>query len=101
VSEEWGPWIEHDGKGCPCVGQYVQYVIGKCKDGSDPSFDIHFPGPHEKRVGKCVYEGIAINDGGWCWGPHSYPNIRYRVRKPRGLTILESLLADLPEKVDA
>ena len=21
---EWGPWQIHDGKGCPCVGQWVQ-----------------------------------------------------------------------------
>ena len=22
--EEWGPWIEHDGKGCPGVGLVVK-----------------------------------------------------------------------------
>jgi len=27
--------------------------------------------------------------------------IRYRIRKPRGLTILEGLLENLPEEVDA
>jgi hypothetical protein len=27
--------------------------------------------------------------------------IRYRIRKPKGLTILEELLEDLPERVDA
>lgn len=29
------------------------------------------------------------------------PVAAYRIRKPRGLTILENLIADLPVKVDA
>lgn len=28
MAEEWGPWIEHDGKGCPVVGLFVQAQIG-------------------------------------------------------------------------
>ena len=27
MSEQWGPWIEHDGKGCPCLGQWVKAVF--------------------------------------------------------------------------
>ncbi|MEM1372658.1 MAG: hypothetical protein AAGG72_10625, partial [Pseudomonadota bacterium] len=23
---EWGPWIEHDGMGCPCPGELVESV---------------------------------------------------------------------------
>lgn len=26
MSEEWGPWIEHGGGDCPCVGQLAQVV---------------------------------------------------------------------------
>jgi hypothetical protein len=40
----------------------------------------------------------------WLWGSllnRSYDIIRYRIRKPRGLTILEGLLENLPESVDA
>lgn len=103
MAEEWGPWIEHDGRGCPCVGQYVQ---------------VEF---HEGTV----MEGIAghnaaqaIADGfdpyvAWKWALVSTTGlffnsariIRYRIRKPRALTDLKRLLADLPadlpETVDA
>jgi len=24
--EEWGPWIDHDGKGCPCVGVLTEVM---------------------------------------------------------------------------
>jgi hypothetical protein len=41
----------------------------------------------------------------WHWavirGAEWDPVIRYRIRKPRGLVILETLLTSLPEDVDA
>ncbi len=79
MTDEWGPWIEHDGKGCPCVGEFVHTV--------------HHHG----------YEflGIAGSGGGRSWDWSNAPwysrIIRYRIRKPRGLTILEGLLENLPE----
>lgn len=86
---EWGPWIEHDGKGCPMpLGTHSQ---AKCRDGSH----------HEGRIGLGDYEPLNA----WLWaddapkGPGDV--MRYRIRKPRGLIILESLLTNLPEKVDA
>ena len=94
MSEEWGPWIEHDGKGCPCVGQIVE-----CRwmdyDGT-VSAEGYLEGP------------VGIARGGPCWTwrvvagvPIAAPGfsaiIRYRVRKPRGLVILEQLLATIPE----
>lgn len=78
--EEWGPWIEHDGRGCPCLGQYVQV---------------------QNRDRKGTWEGIAGSEGGlsWDWSNAFLfdPVIRYRIRKPRGLTILQDLIADLPQ----
>lgn len=95
MSGEWGPWIEHDGLGCHCIGKWVQA---------------------QRRSGRIV-EGIAGSDcrargyspdsdeSAWthryCPGFTGDWIIRYRIRKPRGLTILESLLENLPEQVDA
>lgn len=75
MTEEWGPWIEHDGQGCPCVGQFVHIVY---------------------------VDGVELKaraTGGASWNHVSYAIqiSRYRIRKPKGLTILEQLLADLPE----
>lgn len=85
MSDEWGPWIEHDGKGCPCVGMYVHVVFNMSNDfigvaGVSPLFNM-------------------TNGGSWNWRAGFDPIIRYRIRKPRGLIILQSLIADLPEPV--
>lgn len=94
MSEEWGPWIEHDGKGCPCVGEFVHLVAyGGQEDLGVPTSGLSVPPP----------------PGFWnTWFWDSIPPwksaarvIRYRIRKPRGLTILEGLLENLPEEVDA
>jgi hypothetical protein len=101
MSEEWGPWIEHDGKGCPCRGEYVQatdrggvtaeFVAGTqmCK-GREPVF---------------CHAWRQYLPNAWTWGSmpgrEQYEIIRYRIRKPRGLTILEGLLEKLPDEVDA
>lgn len=85
--EECGPWIEHDGKGCPCIGAVVQSVE------RSGLMETHIAG------------GIGNGQGrqwDWCaWrmlGGHSSRNIiRYRIRKPRGLTILEEI-AQNPER---
>lgn len=75
MSEEWGPWIEHDGKGCPCVGMYAERI-------------------HDRGD---VVIGVVLRGGrSWEWAPGFTRVIRYRIRKPRGLTILENLIADLP-----
>lgn len=105
MSEEWGPWIEHDGKGCPCVGQWVQACLI-----STDYFSRSQGGAKEKTS-----EGIAgKSPWNWDWtkagklmpnGKVATKIIRYRIRKPRGLTILEELLENLPAptspKVDA
>ena len=83
--DEWGPWIEHDGQGCPVVGQYVQ-VVAEWKD--------HITGS----------DGLVVRPGpDWYWRnfPKTWMVRRYRIRKPRGMAILESILADTPEQVNA
>jgi hypothetical protein len=94
MTDEWGPWIDHDGKGCPCVGKLVDMVFAGCAQ------DTGIAGA------QCARLGIPHNGVGsaWFWEtetPEYDYIIRYRIRKPRGLVILESLLENLPEGVDA
>jgi len=86
MAEAWGPWIGHDGGGVPVAeGTWCQV---ETKDGHILEDRSHGPiGPGETSL--------------WIWS--TIPSrfwfmaiIRYRVRKPRGLVILETLIADLP-----
>lgn len=85
--EEWGPFIEHDGRGWPVkVGQYVHVIFA---DGDQ------------------VVE-TAVTDGtGWYWaecdavGCPDWKIVRYRVKIPRALAELRALIADLPVSVPA
>lgn len=95
---EWGPWIEHDGKGCPVLDGVICHRIL-----SEPA-----RGDDVRALGKD--EDISPVDRAWEWRawewePDAVWVLRYRIRKPRGLTILENLIADLPApahpKVDA
>lgn len=96
MSEEWGPWIEHDGKGCPCVGKWVQSYkvsISEC-------------GCFSNGLRHITSEGIAgISPWNWDWSQSGKiaPNgkvaskiIRYRIRRPKGMAILNAILADIP-----
>lgn len=88
---EWGPWIEHDGGPRPVPrGTYCHVIFRSGRE---------FIGP--VGVG---FNGTRISPDGKPWGEDDRV-IRYRVRKPRGLTILEEILNDLPApvgpKVDA
>lgn len=60
---EWSEWIEHDGKGCPVLGQVVQMVFA--------SLD--------------VIEGVAGAQGGlsWDWRNSDWVDVilRYRYRQ--------------------
>lgn len=82
MSEEWGPWQAHDGKGCPCLGKFVHLVDD---EGAE-------------------WRGVAGALGGesWNWANRGwvYVVVRYRIKKPRGLTILEERLREV-EREDA
>jgi len=102
MSEEWGPWIEHDGKGCPVVGFLVETIDAY---GTVDRFIAGTQGVTDSgKVVPFAWDASAPNV--WNW-PSLLPEdigfavIRYRVRKPLGLTILEGLIERLPEKVDA
>ena len=89
----WGPWVDHDGMGCPCEGQYVQV---ECADGELT----------EGVAGsKCRSEGVNVHRGflsAWYWPNGTAEGkriVRYRIRKPRGLAILQELIENLPAPV--
>ena len=85
MSDEWGPWIKHDGKGCPCVGEYVHIIADNGDDQCGiPNHTCDAP----------EYGCFST----WIWDHYTtHPRvIRYRIRKPRGMVILEKLLADMP-----
>lgn len=95
MAEEWGPWIDHDGRGCPLPFGTIAEVTEKAvADG--PGFCAG-----DERTGVIVVICDMIEP--WVWGDAVAHIIRYRVRKPRGMAILEPLIADLPqpEKVGA
>jgi hypothetical protein len=101
MSAEWGAWIEHDGSGCPVVGQFVHVVLGD--DWETPilgSGDCGW-GPQWKPINEAEAVGIAEDDPGWHWAFGWFPVIRYRVRKPRALQDLIEMVERMPERVDA
>lgn len=83
--DEWTDWIVHDGKGCPCVGQMVDVVTIR-----------NLLGDHGR------FTAIARGGRSWTWAitgapPNEWQQIiRYRIRRPKGMAILNAILADLP-----
>jgi len=92
MSDEWGPWIEHDGTPAPdAQGRYCNVISA---DGRDECGVV--------RAAVAVPNRRSL----WIWGTlddweMEQRVIRYRIRKPHGLTILEGLLENLPEEVPA
>jgi hypothetical protein len=76
MSEDWGPWIEHDGSGCPVpVGTVVHRVFDQvCKLGPAAGRDWDI-GPVDEREASS-----------WNWTRARLVGavriIRYRVRRP-------------------
>jgi len=108
-SEEWGPWIEHDGKGCPaeCIGKFLLIELRLAahdEDGGKPG-DINYnelfccegmaglPEWYTENFGQiveCNFRGVMY---ACC------EIIRYRIRKPRAMKQINALLQDLPQNV--
>ena len=87
--DEWGPWIEHDGSPNPCPGMWVDTIdrLGQREEGmSDEFCETH-------DMSDC-----------WDWSSPDFLGVQiicYRIRRPRGMEVLDKVLADLPQKVDA
>jgi hypothetical protein len=89
AGEEWGPWIWHDGTGCPVQAGTIVEVV--CED----------------RFGYSMRQISLVNGGSyssWDWSffPELKRIIRYREKKPKGLQMLEGLLKskDAPVRPD-
>lgn len=87
--DEWGPWIEHNGSGCPVQnGTFVEAL----------TINRDWCVFHEAAIVMsshipCSSWTMRDNQGRYT------QVIRYRIRKPRGMIILEALLQDLPQTV--
>jgi hypothetical protein len=87
MDEEWGPWIEHDGKGCPLPrGTFVQ------SEQRDGLIETH------KALCLRFVDGAPT-----CWEWLGLPDdiIRFRIRKPKALRELIDMAANLPVREDA
>ena len=95
MKDEWGAWIEHDGKGCPVKGQFVRCVL----EGPIGTF--------KETV------GIAGSSGGWSWDWRYFMTVppgcsvfamrvvRYQVRKPRSLALLREIAREVEDRSPA
>lgn len=87
---EWGDWVEHDGRAQPVPsGTYVQV-----------EFDMDIPENHGtswKVVNIRTVEGVVISPYNFSDRDEYAKVIRYRIRKPRGMTILEQIVMN-PER---
>lgn len=95
---DWGPWVEHDGRGCPVVGLFVERVLSS---GGERFAD----GPGSERVLVGVVRPKAGHISAWDWsnflkmsanGTRCGKIIRYRVRRPKALRDLIALVETLP-----
>ena len=104
---EWGPWQKHDGRGLPVpVGTRVR-AERRCGETSEfiagCFTNREYVGPHGrdemngvKIAGRCQWNS-------WIWSKSKpdrfvcFEIIRYRIRKPKGLTILEERLSEITD----
>lgn len=98
MSDEWGPWIEHDGRGCPvAIGTIVNVDF---EDGRS----LICKACCNRRSG---YVGPTVQNpriSAWFWAHpentiHPFDRIiRYRIQKPRALLNLIEMVENLPTK---
>ena len=85
--EDWGPWIEHDGKGCPCVGEWIHVVS--------------FKGDEAEGIAKpSCNNPVAWRRSRWFWrdyddGMRIDGAKKYRIRRPKGISILTAILREV------
>lgn len=87
---EWSNWIEHDGKGCPpgVIGRFIHAV------GTQAECEFRcLPGDEKWKGWYWSYRGRPCGDGVWD------PVIRYRIRRPRGMEVLDSILTEIDQPV--
>lgn len=99
-NEEWGPWTSHDGGPRPLKkGQVAKF---RCRNGIERLWTG--PGQTFDQKGnelECRPNTFKVDI--WTWGERTKPYwcdaMEYQIKKPKGLKILESLIANLPVPV--
>jgi len=96
MSDEWGPWIEHDGKGCPLpVGTLVHRVFAK-----GIGYGGVVPPGSTEHISR-VHPGEF---GSWDHSIGHVQVIRYRLHRPTALREMidraESLPVVAPKRVE-
>ena len=98
----WGPWIDHDGKGCPCSGAMVESVDagGVAMVHIAGGISVH-PVTGEWRARYVDEDLCDLWDWAECaaYGSYDARIVRYRIRKSRGLILLQELIENLPAPV--
>lgn len=94
---EWGPWIEHDGKGCPSGinGRFI-FIVFRCGDAWSGIYGVSAGNTY---VGAPIAYTDNKNGGSsWRWGTYArhWEVIRYRIRRPRALLDLIDMVESLP-----
>lgn len=87
ASEEWGPWVIHDGMGCPLQQGTIVEV----------RFQDAFG--YKSNVVTTVTGG-EFSSWNWEHYPELKKIVRYREKKPRGLSMLQEMLQDLDAPSD-
>jgi hypothetical protein len=94
---EWGPWIEHDGKGCPCRGMVIE---AKWLQGNGSLGSISEDGD---KVWIVPSDAGMVYGSAWIWriingipdtGTDCAPIVSYRIRKPQALLDLIRMAED-------
>jgi len=99
MSEEWSHWVEHDGGSVegllnlPCTIQFQARLPGITEPADGQPISDDWPGFlwrwKQVRVGWVKTKLKRV-----CDDPDYAAVIRYRIRKPRGLSILERIAAN-------
>lgn len=97
MTEEWGPWIVHDGQGCPVP----KGTLGEARLRNDRI--IAFRAQCGSTNGGPDVPADPMNGSAWVWGSHplldrSNEVLAYRIRKPRGLSQLQEMIRDLEDE---
>lgn len=91
MDQEWGPWVRHHGQGMPVQAGTVVEVV---------TFDAIRPAKGEVRS-RVGVAGVDLVKS-WSWATSrnytkSLPIDLYRVKRPKGLEVLQGLLVEIPK----
>lgn len=96
-TEEWGPWLEHDGSGCPCIGMVIE---ARWLTPFGESMRCHTGERFFSAIGGQSWFWTLFDGKPVCTEQPWKPIIRYRVKRPRALLsmIEEAKKLDAPVK---